>query len=323
MRRLRPHPGLPWACRRSGSEVSLLAIVGPTASGKSSLAVTVAHLLGAAEVIGTDSMQVYRGMDIGTATPTQEERGGVRHRMVDVWEPSHVVSVAEFQQHARREIDEVLTASRIPIVVGGSGLFVSAVLDDLRFPGTDPQVRARLESELEEVGAAEMHRRLTAVDPEAAAVILPSNGRRVVRALEVIELTGEPFRATLPEPVDVYPTVRVGLDIPRPELDARIEARVYAMWEAGFVDEVRLLAASGLEDAPTASRALGYQEILRHLAGEWGEDEARRRTIEATRRFARRQQRWFRRDQRIQWLRYDSKDLAAEVLDAWESGTVT
>lgn len=323
MRRLRSHPGLPWACRRSGSEVSLLAIVGPTASGKSSLAVTVAQLLGAAEVIGTDSMQVYLGMDIGTATPTQEERGGVRHRMVDVWEPSHAMSVAEFQQQARREIDEVLTAGRVPIVVGGSGLFVSAVLDDLRFPGTDPQVRARLESDLREVGSVEMHRRLEVVDPEAASVILPTNGRRIVRALEVIELTGEPFRARLPDPVDVYPTVRVGLDIPRPELDARIEARVDAMWSAGFVEEVRSLAASGLESAPTASRALGYQEVLRHLAGEWDEDEARRRTIEATRRFARRQQRWFRRDPRIQWLSYDSKDLAAEVLEVWELGTVT
>lgn len=303
--------------------MGVLAIVGPTASGKSALAVSVAQRLGGAEVIGTDSMQVYRGMDIGTATPSERERGGIPHRMVDVWEPSHAVSVAEFQEWARREIDDVMTGGRIPIVVGGSGLFVSAVLDDLRFPGTDPQVRARLESELEEVGAAELHRRLQAVDPEAAAVILPSNGRRIVRALEVIELTGEPFRARLPDPVDVYPTVRVGLDIPRPELDMRIEARVAAMWDAGFVDEVRMLAASGLQDAPTASRALGYQEILRHLAGEWDEDEARRRTIEATRRFARRQQRWFRRDPRILWVRYDSGDLVEEVLGVWESATAT
>lgn len=303
--------------------MGVLAIVGPTASGKSGLAVSIAQRLGGAEVIGTDSMQVYRGMDIGTATPSERERGGIPHRMVDVWEPSHHVSVAEFQEWARREIDAVITAGRVPIVVGGSGLFVSAVLDDLRFPGTDAQVRARLESELESVGAAEMHRRLKAVDPEAAAAILPSNGRRIVRALEVIELTGEPFRARLPDPVDVYPTVRVGLDIPRPELDARIEARVDAMWDAGFVDEVRMLAASGLRDAPTASRALGYQEILRHLAGEWDEDEARRRTIEATRRFARRQQRWFRRDPRIRWLRYDSADLVDETLRAWGSETAT
>lgn len=303
--------------------MGVLAIVGPTASGKSALAVSVAQRLGGAEVIGTDSMQVYRGMDIGTATPSERERGGIPHRMVDVWEPSHAVSVAEFQEWARREIDDVMSGGRIPIVVGGSGLFVSAVLDDLRFPGTDPQVRARLESELEEVGAAELHRRLQAVDPEAAAGILPSNGRRIVRALEVIELTGEPFRARLPDPVDVYPTVRVGLDIPRPELDMRIEARVAAMWDAGFVDEVRMLAASGLQDAPTASRALGYQEILRHLAGEWDEDEARRRTIEATRRFARRQQRWFRRDPRILWVRYDSGDLVEEVLGVWESATAT
>lgn len=301
----------------------LLAIVGPTASGKSALAVRVAQRLGDAEVIGTDSMQVYRGMDIGTATPSQADRGGIPHRMVDVWEPSHAVSVAEFQQWARREIDDVVTSGRIPIVVGGSGLFVSAVLDDLRFPGTDPLVRARLEAELEEQGAAQMHRRLAALDPAAATEILPSNGRRIVRALEVIELTGEPFRARLPDPVDVYPTVRVGLDVPRPDLDARIAARVDDMWAGGFVDEVRALAASGLETAPTASRALGYREILRHLAGEWDEDEARRRTIEATRRFARRQQRWFRRDPRIQWLRYDSGDLVEETLAVWESGTAT
>lgn len=303
--------------------MGLLAIVGPTASGKSALAVRVAQRLGGAEVIGTDSMQVYRGMDIGTATPSERERGGIPHRMVDVWDPCHAVSVAEFQEWARREIDDVVTAGRIPIVVGGSGLFVSAVLDDLRFPGTDPQLRGRLESELEQVGAAEMHRRLAALDPEAAAAILPSNGRRIVRALEVIELTGEPFHARLPDPVDVYRTVRVGLDIPRPELDARIEARVDAMWAAGFVDEVRVLAASGLESAPTASRALGYQQVLRHLVGEWDEDEARRRTVEATCRFARRQQRWFRRDPRIQWVRYDSDDLVGEAVRVWESGTAT
>jgi tRNA dimethylallyltransferase len=307
--------------------VSVLAIVGPTASGKSALAVAVARRLGEtgapAEIVGTDSMQVYRRMDIGTATPTAEERGGIAHHMLDVWEPTHAVSVAEFQEHARAAIDEVTSRGAVPIVVGGSGLYVSAVLDDLRFPGTDPQVRARLEDELAAVGSSALHARLAAVDPAAASEILPSNGRRIVRALEVIELTGEPFIARLPDPVSVYPDVRVGLEVPRDELDERIAGRVDLMWAQGFVDEVRTLAADGLATTPTAARALGYQQVLALLAGEISEDEARQQTIDATRRFARRQQRWFRRDPRITWLRYDSPTLVDEVLETWGAGTAT
>jgi len=292
----------------------LLAIVGPTASGKSALAVEVARTLGVpAEIVGTDSMQVYRGMDVGTATPTMEEQHGVPHHMLDVWEPEHAVTVAEFQQQARRCIDDVLARGALPIVVGGSGLYVSAVLDDLRFPGTDAAIRARLESELDDVGPEAMHARLANVDPEAAAQILPTNGRRVVRALEVIELTGGPFVASLPEPQEVYPTVRVGLEIPRDLLDERIAHRVDLMWAAGFVDEVRALAGRGLAETPTAGRALGYQQVLDFLRGRCTEEAARQATIDATRKFARRQQRWFRRDRRITWLDFDAPALVDQA----------
>jgi tRNA dimethylallyltransferase len=302
----------------------VLAIVGPTASGKSALAVAVAHALRDAsgidaEIVGTDSMQVYVGMDIGTATPTSAEQGGVRHHLLDVWPPSHAVSVAEFQAAARAAIDDVLARGAVPIVVGGSGLYVSAVLDDLRFPGTDPAVRARLEADLDREGTAAMHARLAGVDPVAAAAILPTNGRRVVRALEVVEITGQPFVATLPDPVEVYATRRVGLGVPRPVLDARIVARVDAMWAAGFVDEVRRLAADGVAQTPTASRALGYQQILAYLDGEISEDQARQQTIDATRRFARRQQRWFARDPRIAWLDHDSGTLVPDTVAAYDT----
>jgi tRNA dimethylallyltransferase len=208
-------------------------------------------------------------------------------------------------------------------MVGGSGLYVSAVLDDLRFPGTDPQVRARWEAVLADIGPERLHARLAEVDPAAAEAILPTNGRRIVRALEVIEITGEPFVARLPEPTAVLPAVRIGLDIPRDELDARIEQRVDLMWEQGFVDEVRVLAEAGLAGTPTAARALGYQQVLALLAGEITESEARQETVDATRRFARRQQRWFRRDARITWIRYDSPTAVDDALAAWESGTST
>lgn len=302
----------------------LLAIVGPTASGKSALAVGVAQRVGPhAEIVGTDSMQVYRGMDIGTATPTAAERGGVPHHLLDVWEPSHAVTVAEFQATARGVIGEIRSRGGVPVVVGGSGLYVSAVLDDLRFPGTDPEVRARWERELADVGPERLHARLAEVDPAAAEAILPSNGRRIVRALEVVEITGEPFVARLPDPVEVLPAVRVGLDIPREELDARIEQRVDRMWEQGFVDEVRALAGRGLAGTPTASRALGYQQVLSLLHGEITEAQARQETVDATRRFARRQQRWFRRDARIVWIRYDSPTAVDDALAAWVAGTAT
>ena len=301
----------------------VLAVVGPTASGKSALAVAIARRLPAAEVVGTDSMQVYRGMDIGTATPSAQEQAGIAHHLIDVWEPDHAVTVAEFQASARSAIDGVAARGAVPIVVGGSGLYVSAVLDDLRFPGTDAIVRQRLEADLADVGPERMHERLAAVDPDAAEAILPTNGRRIVRALEVIELTGGPFVARLPVPIDVYDTVRIGLDIPRDDLDERIAQRVDRMWTDGFVEEVRRLEESGLSSTPTAARALGYAQVLDALAGRITEDEARQLTVDATRRFARRQQRWFRRDPRIAWIRYDSPEAVDEALAAWGSETST
>jgi tRNA dimethylallyltransferase len=300
----------------------LLAIVGPTASGKSALAVSIAQAMsGPAEIVGTDSMQVYVGMDVGTATPTIEEQGGVTHHLIDVWDPSYPVTVAQFQSQARDAIDAILARGSVPVVVGGSGLYVSAVLDDLRFPGTDPIIRQRLELELDTQGAEQMHARLAEVDPAAAEAILPTNGRRIVRALEVIELTGGPFVAKLPEPTEIYPAVRVGLDVPRDELDQRIAERVGRMWADGFVDEVRGLATAGLAQTPTASRALGYAQVLALLNGECSEDDARAATVQATKVFARRQQRWFRRDQRITWLRYDSPTLVEDALALWGSDT--
>ena len=302
--------------------MTVVAVVGPTASGKSALALALASSV-SGEIVNGDSMQVYRGMDIGTAKPSRAEMASVPHHGFDIWEPAHDVSVAEVQQVARTAIDNVRLRGSTPIVVGGSGLYVSAILDEFAFPGTDAAVRARWEAELAAIGPEALHGRLAQVDPAAATVILPSNGRRIVRALEVIEITGEPFVATLPEPRSVQPTVRIGLEIPRDALDARIADRVDAMWTAGFVAEVARLREQGLGECRTASRALGYQQILDFLDGRISEEEARSQTIEATRRFARRQQRWFRRDERIEWIGYDDEDALARSLDLVRRGPVT
>ncbi|GHB01052.1 tRNA (adenosine(37)-N6)-dimethylallyltransferase MiaA [Streptomyces termitum] len=279
----------------------VIAVVGPTAAGKSDLGVHLARQLGG-EVVNADSMQLYRGMDIGTAKLTPEERGGVPHHLLDVWDVTEAASVAEYQRLARAEIDRLLAEGRTPVLVGGSGLYVRGAVDALEFPGTDPGVRARLEAELEERGSGVLHARLAAADPAAAAAILPGNGRRIVRALEVIEITGKPFTANLPGHESVYDTVQIGVDVARPELDERITTRVDRMWEAGLVDEVRALEARGLREGRTASRALGYQQVLAALAGECTEEEARAETVRATKRFARRQDSWFRRDPRVHWL---------------------
>ncbi|MET7357720.1 tRNA (adenosine(37)-N6)-dimethylallyltransferase MiaA [Streptomyces sp. NPDC005562] len=287
----------------------VIAVVGPTAAGKSDLGVFLAQRLGG-EIVNADSMQLYRGMDIGTAKLTPEERGGIPHHLLDIWDVTEAASVAEYQKLARAEIDRLLAEGRWPILVGGSGLYVRGAVDHLEFPGTDPAVRARLEDELTRDGSGALHARLAAADPGAAQAILPSNGRRIVRALEVIEITGKPFTANLPGHDSVYDTLQIGVDVARPELDERIATRVDRMWEGGLVDEVRELEARGLREGRTASRALGYQQVLTALAGERTLEDARVETVRATKRFARRQDSWFRRDPRVHWLSGAAADRA-------------
>jgi tRNA dimethylallyltransferase len=291
-----------------------IAVVGPTATGKSDLGIALAEHLGG-EVVNTDASQLYRGMDIGTAKVTQAERAAVQHHLLDVLDVTEAASVAAYQRHARATVEELLAKGKVPILVGGSGLYVQAVLDDLEFPGTDPEIRTRLEGELAIVGAPLLHERLAGVDPIAAAAILPSNGRRVVRALEVIELTGRPFSATMPRPGPArYGTVLIGLDREPAELDARIDARVSRMFAAGFVEEVRELEKLGLRDGRTASCALGYQQVLAAFDGEYDMAEAASLTAQGHRRFVRRQRSWFRRDKRITWLDAGREDLVQTVL---------
>ncbi|MGO1054448.1 tRNA (adenosine(37)-N6)-dimethylallyltransferase MiaA [Crossiella sp. CA198] len=292
-----------------------LAIVGPTAAGKSGLGVRLARRLGG-EVVNADAAQLYRGMDIGTAKLTEAERDGVPHHLLDVLEVTETAAVAAYQRQARAKVEELLAAGRTPILVGGSGLYVQSVLDDLEFPGTDPELRAQLEAELAEAGSAVLHDRLAEQDPVAAASILPSNGRRVVRALEVIRLTGRPFSATLPVPGPArYGTVIIGLAPDLPLLDARINARVTEMFAAGLVDEVRELEAIGLRDGLTASRALGYQQVLAAFDGAHDLATAAELTAQATRRFVRRQRSWFRRDKRTHWFDPADPGLDQAVLD--------
>ncbi|MFI6325827.1 tRNA (adenosine(37)-N6)-dimethylallyltransferase MiaA [Nonomuraea sp. NPDC050556] len=288
----------------------VIAVVGPTAAGKSDLAVDVALQLGG-ECINTDSMQLYRGMDIGTAKLDLSERRGVPHHLLDIWDVTVTASVAEYQRLVRPLLAEIT----VPVLVGGSGLYVRAALDHLEFPGTSPEIRERLEAELADSGPAALFERLERLDPVAAASILPSNGRRIVRALEVIELTGRPFSATMPSYDSVVPNVQIGVEVPRPLLDERISLRVERMWAAGLVGEVRALLDQGLAEGRTASRALGYAQVLRFLSGEWSEEQAMEETVRATRRFARRQESWFRRDPRVIWLPFDAPDLLRQTLD--------
>jgi tRNA dimethylallyltransferase len=297
------------------NETPVIAVVGPTASGKSDLGVALARALGG-EVVNADSMQLYAGMDIGTAKLTPAERGDVPHHLLDIWPVTRAANVAEYQELARAEIERLRAEGRPAVLVGGSGLYLRGALDEFEFPGTDPEVRRRLEAELQAFGPFPLHERLAAADPEAGRTILASNGRRIVRALEVVEITGRPFTASLPEHTDHYPrTVHLGLDIGRPALDERIALRVDRMWEAGFVEEVRALEPLGLRDGLTASRALGYAQVLRFLAGECTEEEAREETVRATKRFARRQDSWFRRDPRVTWLPFDFAGLVPSALD--------
>jgi len=293
----------------------VVAVVGATASGKTGLSLDLAERLGG-EVVNTDAMQVYRGMDIGTAKLPPSERRGIRHHLLDTLTVREPATVAEFQRWARDVIDRLRGQGTTPVLVGGSALYTRAILDRFEFPGTDEEIRARWERRLAEEGPEALHIVLADRDPDAAAQILPENGRRIVRALEVGELTGRPFSASLPllEYADPH-TVQLGVDIDRTTLDRRIAERVDAMFASGFVEEVRRLLDHGLADGRTAPRAIGYREVVAHLRGELTEAEAKERTAQATRRFARRQDSWFRKDPRIVWLRYDDPQLVEKAVE--------
>ncbi len=292
----------------------VIAVVGPTATGKSDLAVALAVRLGG-EIVNADAMQLYRGMDIGTAKLSVAERRGVTHHQLDVLDVAQEATVAAYQFAARADLDGIASRGQFPILAGGSGLYVRAALDRLEIPPTDATVRARLEAEAQEVGIEALRGRLHDVDPVAAQRIEPRNARRIIRALEVVELTGRPFSASLPEREHLRPTTMIGLALGRDELDRRIDLRVERMWGQGLLAEVEGLLEHGLEQGRTARNALGYAQAIAQLRGELTEAEAIAATAQATRRFARRQQSWFGPDPRIHWLPADAPDLLDRALD--------
>lgn len=294
----------------------IVAVIGPTASGKSELGLGLARALGG-EIINADASQLYRGMDIGTAKLGLDERRGVAHHQIDVLHVADEARVAAYQSSARADLAAIRGRERVPIVVGGSGLYVRALLDELDIPPTDPAVRARFEADLAQVGAVTLHGRLAVADPAAAAAINPGNERRVVRALEVIELTGRPFSASMPQRVYAEPTVMIGLLADREVLNNRIAARVQSMWAQGLIDEVRELEAVGLRHSPTARKALGYSQALAYLDGDMSVAQAQEDTFIGTRKYARRQMAWFRPDPRILWLAHDAPDLLNQALAAY------
>jgi tRNA dimethylallyltransferase len=293
-----------------------VAVVGPTAAGKSGLSLDLAERLGG-EIVNTDAMAVYRGMDIGTAKLPPTERRGIPHHLLDLLDVTQPLTVAEFQGWARAAVADIRARGGTPVLVGGSALYTRAVLDRFVFPGTDPEVRRRLEADLAEVGAPALHHRLAEVDAAAAAQILPDNGRRIVRALEVVTITGRHFSATLPghEYVDAH-SIQIGVDIDRPTLDPRIEQRVREMFDAGFVDEVRRLLDRGLAEGRTARTAIGYREVAAYLEGTIGLEAAIEATTTATRRFSRRQDSWFRKDPRVVWVGWDDPERVDRAVAA-------
>jgi len=294
----------------------IVAVVGATAAGKTGLSLDLAERL-EGEIVNTDAMQVYRGMDVGTAKVPETGRRGIPHHLLDLLDVTEPLTVAEFQTRARAAVAEIRSRGRTPVLVGGSALYTRAVLDRFEFPGTDPEVRRELEAELVEHGAPALHRRLTEVDPAAAQQILPDNGRRVVRALEVVTITGRHYSATLPEHRYADPrSIQIGVDIDRPTLDPRIEQRVREMFDAGLVDEVRRLLGAGLADGRTARTAIGYREVAAYLDGEMSLEEAIAATTSATRRFSRRQDSWFRKDPRIVWVRWDDPERVEQATEA-------
>ncbi|MDE2386921.1 MAG: tRNA (adenosine(37)-N6)-dimethylallyltransferase MiaA [Actinomycetales bacterium] len=303
----------------------LIAIVGPTGTGKSDLALDIAELIaargGQAEIVNSDSMQFYRGMDIGTAKLPLAERRGIPHHMLDTLSPRDESTAAEYQRQARAVILDIQARGAVPIMVGGSMLYVAAVLNTFEFPGHDDALRAQLESDLEEFGSHELHRRLAEIDADAATRVDPFNPRRVVRALEIVTLTGKPFAAALPEvPESWQPVFEIGLNSERANLVQRLETRVHRMWQAGLVAEAESLIPEGIREGKTASRAIGYAQALGQLDGTMAQDEAIAETVRLTQRYARRQMSWFKRDERIQWLDYQDADYTAKAIgmtEAW------
>ena len=295
--------------------MSLTVICGATATGKSELAVALAKEINA-DVINADSMQVYKGMDIGTAKLTITQRDGVMHHLIDVLDISEEANVSWYQQLARDKIDELISLGKSVVVVGGTGLYIKAILDDLNFPDTDPQVRDKITEQADQLGNEIMHGKLAKLDPAAALAIPKENIRRVIRALEVIELTGKPFTANLPrQESSKYPKAKqFGLVLDRNNLDEKIDQRVEDMWAKGFAREVSFLMTQGLEQATTAKKALGYSQIMSYLNGECDEDFAKQETKRVTRAYARRQETWFSRDDRIKWLAPDSMQVRLEKL---------
>jgi tRNA dimethylallyltransferase len=291
----------------------VVAVVGPTATGKSDLGLALAEHLGG-EVVNADALQLYRGLDIGTAKLAVAERRGVPHHLLDVLDPDEDATVAAYQEAARAALADIEARGARAVAVGGSGLYVRALLDHMEFPGTDPAVRADLEARVEAEGSRALHAELARLDPVAADGIGPRNARRVVRALEVIALTGRPYSANLPSHEYEVPAVQIGLDCDRAVLDARVQARVDRMWAAGLVDEVRALLARPSGIGRTASRAVGYAEVLAALRGEITLDEARAQVVAGTRRLARKQMGWFGRDPRVHWLDARDPDLVDRAL---------
>lgn len=307
-----------------GRAARVVSIVGPTASGKTGLGIAIARRLAErgerAEIVNADAYQMYRGMDIGTAKPTAEEQAAVPHHLIDIIDPDDTMTVARFQQLARRTIAELQSRGIRPILVGGSGLYARAAIDDISFPGTDPKIRERLERRELEEGAGVLFEELRAKDPQAAARMDPRNPRRTIRALEIIELTGRPYSATLPRYRYVVASVQIGLDLDRADLDRRIDIRTAQMREAGFLDEARRLRPHmGL----TASRALGYQQMFDLLDGLWDERDAWADVAQKTKRLARKQMGWFGRDPRIHWLQALNPalvDNAMAIIDHADAG---
>lgn len=294
--------------------MTVINVVGATATGKSDLAITLAHHLDG-EIINADSMQFYRGMDIGTAKVSSEQRAEVPHHLLDILDVTQDASVGEYQSSARALIHEIHQRGRTPIIVGGSGLYVRAATDVMNFPGTDPAMRARLEGIAEAGALHDMHAMLEELDPKAASTIKPADARRIVRALEVIALTGDTFSSELPEYTYYTPTIQVGLAQDRETLHQRIADRVHLMWDAGWVDEVRTLLDQGLRDGKTARHAIGYAQIIDYLDGNMTADLAIDSTVTRTRQFAKRQETWFRRDPRIHWFDAADPDTSKNALN--------